>query len=224
MLIITKTPQRAPLAMMLLMRLTAASVKLAGKFATTSTRYGSAISPAEALYSSIEWNSWRRYTWMTFSMCFVRSANRCSMWPGVGPDAAGHQLFVEIGQVHEGGEVVAQPDRIDDREADLARRHGGQQPQHRALQEIDRSGAARAAGLQQQERTLRERQHDRQRELGLRGAKPLVLRHAVGHVGQFHLAARRSERPAEWRPAASSRSNRRCSNWGTNRGTPDRIG
>ena len=79
-LISTNTPQRAPLATMLLMRCAAASEKLAGKLATTSTRYGSAISPAKALYSSIEWNSLRRYTWMTFSMCLVRSARRCSMW------------------------------------------------------------------------------------------------------------------------------------------------
>ena len=76
----TNTPQRAPLATMLLMRCAAASEKLAGKLATTSTRYGSAISPAKALYSSIEWNSLRRYTWITFSMCLVRSASRCSMW------------------------------------------------------------------------------------------------------------------------------------------------
>ena len=50
----TNTPQRAPLAAMLLMRCRAASEKLAGKLATTSTRYGSAISPAKALYSSME--------------------------------------------------------------------------------------------------------------------------------------------------------------------------
>ena len=56
-------------------------------------------------------------------MCFVRSANRCSMWSGVGPYPAGDQLLVEVGQVHEGGEVVAQSDRVDDREADLAGRH-----------------------------------------------------------------------------------------------------
>ena len=43
---------------------------------------------------------------------------------GVGPDAAGNQLFVEIGQMHEGREVVAQSNRIDDRESNLARRHG----------------------------------------------------------------------------------------------------
>ena len=59
-LISTNTPQRAPLATMLFSRCTAASVKLAGKLATTSTRYGSAISPAKALYSSIDWNSLRR--------------------------------------------------------------------------------------------------------------------------------------------------------------------
>ena len=76
----TNTPHRAPLATMLLSRCAAASEKLAGKLATTSTRYGSASSPAKALYSSMEWNSWRRYTWITFSMCLVRSARRCSMW------------------------------------------------------------------------------------------------------------------------------------------------
>ena len=59
-LISTNTPQRAPLATMLCSRAAAASEKLAGKLATTSTRYGSAISPAKALYSWIDWNSLRR--------------------------------------------------------------------------------------------------------------------------------------------------------------------
>ena len=45
----------------------------------------------------------------------------------VGPDAAGDELLVVVGQVHEGREVLAQPHRIDDREADLARRHGREQ-------------------------------------------------------------------------------------------------
>ena len=74
---------------------------------------------------------------MTFSMWSVRSASRCSMWPAVGPDAAGDQLLVVIGQVHEGGEVLAQADRIEDREADLARRHGREHAQHDGLDGLD---------------------------------------------------------------------------------------
>ncbi len=64
---------------MLTSRRAAASLKLVGKLATTSTRNGSATSPAKALYSSIVWNSLRRYFWITFSMCADRSARRCSM-------------------------------------------------------------------------------------------------------------------------------------------------
>ena len=40
----------------------------------------------------------------------------------LGPDPAGDQELVVVGQVHEGGEVLAQADRVDDREADLAGR------------------------------------------------------------------------------------------------------
>ncbi len=65
---------------MLTSRRMALSLKLVGKLATTTIRNGSATSPAMVLYSSIVWNSLRRYFWMTFSMCSVRSVNRCSMW------------------------------------------------------------------------------------------------------------------------------------------------
>ena len=50
-----------------------------------------------------------------------------------GPDAAGHQLFVDVGQVHERGEVGAESDGIEDREPDLSRRQRCQEPQHRRL-------------------------------------------------------------------------------------------
>ncbi len=39
----------------------------------------------------------------------------------LGPDAVGDQELVVVAQVHEGGEVLAQADRVDDGEADLAR-------------------------------------------------------------------------------------------------------
>ena len=40
----------------------------------------------------------------------------------LGPDPAGDQHLVVVGQVHEGGEVLAQADGVDDREPHLARR------------------------------------------------------------------------------------------------------
>ena len=64
---------------MLISRRRAASLKLTGKLATTRMRNGSATSPAIALYSSMVSNSLRRYFWITFSMCSVRSVSRCSM-------------------------------------------------------------------------------------------------------------------------------------------------
>ena len=133
---------------------------------------------------------------MTFSMCLVRSASRCSMWADVGPDAAGHQLLVEVGQVHEGREVVAQPHRIDDREADLAGRHGRQQAQHGALHQRRPPGAARAAGLQQQQRTPRDRATPP--AAGTRPARtqPLVFRHPAGIRGQLDLTVAEADRSA----------------------------
>ena len=67
---------------MLTSRFIALSLKLVGKLATTTMRNGSATSPAIVLYSSIVSNSFRRYFWITFSMCSVRSVSRCSMWVG----------------------------------------------------------------------------------------------------------------------------------------------
>ena len=44
-----QTPHDGPLLAMLMSRLAASGVKFVGKFATTSTRYGSATSPAARL-------------------------------------------------------------------------------------------------------------------------------------------------------------------------------
>ena len=52
----------------------------------------------------------------------------------LGPDPVGDQQLVIVAQVHEGGEILAQADRIDDGEAHLARRHRGQVAQHQRLQ------------------------------------------------------------------------------------------
>ena len=48
----------------------------------------------------------------------------------LGPDPVGDQQLVVVAQVHEGGEVLAQADRIDDGEPHLARRNRGQVAQH----------------------------------------------------------------------------------------------
>ena len=76
----------------------------------------------------------------------------------VRPNAAGDELVVVVGQVHEGGEVLAESDRIEDREADFARRHRRQHAEHDRLDRGDGLRAAFPGGLQQQERMPRERE------------------------------------------------------------------
>ena len=75
----THTPHDGPLCARAISRFAASGVKLVGKFATTSTRYGSATSPAARLYSSIDLYWLRRYFWITLAVWSVRSASRCSM-------------------------------------------------------------------------------------------------------------------------------------------------
>ncbi len=106
----------------------------------------------------------------------------------VGPDAAGHHLLVVIGQVHEGGEVFAQPHRIEDDEADFAGRHRRQHPQHDRLDGPHGLGAAFAGGFQQQQRAARERQQQGQAEVALRRPQPRVFGQAALEVRQLHGA------------------------------------
>ena len=75
------------------------------------------------------------------------------------PDPVGDELLVEIGQVHEGGEVLAQTHRIDDQEADLAGGKRGQHAEHHRLYGLDGLESAVAAGLHQQQRTIAEGEH-----------------------------------------------------------------
>ena len=141
----------------------AASVKFAGKFATTSTWNGSATSPACALYSSIVANSLRRYFCSTVSMCSVSRVSCSSICRGSVQMRLAIELLVEIGQVHERGEALAQPDRIENREPHFARRHRGEEPQHHRLQHVDRRAAAFFLGGEHHHRMLFERHQRRQR-------------------------------------------------------------
>ena len=172
----TNTPQRAPLATMLFSRCTAVSVKLAGKLAITSTRIGLGHLAREGvvfqdrleLVAEIDLND-------VFHVLRQVGQPLLDM-VRVGPDAAGDELLVEVGQVHEGGEVLAQADGIENREADFAGRHGSEQSQHRGLQRLDRLGPARFARLEQQQRMIGQRQEQRQRELRGRRLQPRIVR------------------------------------------------
>ena len=77
--------------------------------------------PACSLYSAMVAYSLRRYIWMTFSMCSFRSASFCSICAGLRPDAAVDELLLVIGQVHDAGEVLAQPDGVNDGEVRAGR-------------------------------------------------------------------------------------------------------
>ncbi len=55
---------------------------------------------------------------------------------GVGPDLVGHQGPIVVGEVHEGPEIPADADRIDDREADLAGWQARQHAEHRCLEDL----------------------------------------------------------------------------------------
>ena len=53
------------------------------------------------------------------------------------PDAAVDEAVLVIGEVHEAGEVLAEADRVEDGEAELARRRGGEQPENDVVDRAD---------------------------------------------------------------------------------------
>ena len=107
----------------------------------------------------------------------------------LGPDAAGDQELVVVGQVHEGGEVLAQADGVDDGEADLAGRDRGQEAEHQGLEQGDGLVLA-AVGRADEHRALHgERQEGGQVEVGRHRLEPRVARHAVGELAQVDREA-----------------------------------
>ena len=117
-------PQRGPLAAMLCSRLAAVSLKFAGKSATTRKWYFSATLPAFSLYSVIVAYSLRRYIWITFSMCSLNSASRSSIWSRCVQMRRLMSALLVIGKMHQAREILPEPDRIDDGEAEFAGRRG----------------------------------------------------------------------------------------------------
>ena len=124
---------------------------------------------------------------MTFSMCCVRSASRCSMCSESVQMRLATSCSSKSARCMKAEKFSPRPDRIDDREADLAGRHRGQQPQHGSLQRLDRLGPACLAGLQQEQRMIGQRQQQRQRELRSRRLETRVVGNAAADLGQLHV-------------------------------------
>ena len=70
------------------------------------------------------------------------------------PDAAVDAALLVIGEVHERGKILAEADRIKNRETQFARRRGGKQPENDVVDRAQRLVATGFAGLKKN-RTLR---------------------------------------------------------------------
>ena len=77
-------------------------------------------------------------------MCSFSSASFSSICAGLRPDAAVDVAFLVIRQVHEPGEILAQADRIENCETQLAGRRRGEQAENDI---VDRGDCFFAAGL-----------------------------------------------------------------------------
>ena len=120
---------------MLTSRRRAASLKLVGKLATTRTRNGSATSPAIVLYSSMRLELVAQVLLDDVLHVLGEVGQPLLDVRRLGPDPVGDEQFVIVAQVHEGGEVLAQADRVDDRVPHLARRHRREVAQHQRLEQ-----------------------------------------------------------------------------------------
>src|ERR1044072_9930911 len=81
---------------------------------------------------------------------------------GFRPNPIVDELFVIVGQMHEGRKILTEPDWIDNREADLPWRERRNQPQHEMLNHSDRCVASFVLSLQEQRRRMRIRDDGRQ--------------------------------------------------------------
>ena len=72
------------------------------------------------------------------------------------PDAAIDEPLLEIREVHDAGEVLAEANRIKNREGEPARRRAGEQAQHEIVQRADDLLLPRLLRLKQNRRLLRD--------------------------------------------------------------------
>ena len=104
------------------------------------------------------------------------------------PDAAVDEAFLIIGDVHEAGEVLTKPDRINDGERDLAGRRGGQQAEDDVVEGVDLRRAAGLVRFKQQRALLRESEREREGQLCRTGqSQTRVLRQAIGVAGEIQI-------------------------------------
>ena len=107
------------------------------------------------------------------------------------PDAAVDGGLLVIRQVHQRGEILAEADRIENGEAQLARRRGGQQPENDVVDGRHRLGLAALGRLKKNrafERIRQRQRHGKSRRAGQR--QPFVFRHRLGQRGQIHFQPR----------------------------------
>ena len=81
-----------------------------------------------------------------------------------GPDAFAHQARQFVLEVHEAREVLAEADRIEDRETSLARGHRREDAEHRGAEEFEPLGAVVGVDVDLQARPGRKGDHRRQIE------------------------------------------------------------
>ena len=106
----------------------------------------------------------------------------------LGPDPAVDQELAVVGQVHERGEVLAQADRVDDREPDLPGGDRGQVAEHHRLEDLHGLDLARVGRLDQHRPLGGERDHGGEREARrVVGLEPFVAREAVGDLGEVDV-------------------------------------
>ena len=142
---------------------------------------------------------------MTFSMCLVRSANRCSMWPlsvqmrlatNCSSKSARFMNAEKLSPSPTGSMIVKRT---------LPGGMRRQQAEHDGLHQVDRPAASWAARLQQQQRAARIGHQGRQREIELGRPQPLILGHAALDVGQPDRTAAEANDRRNGRRRASNR-------------------
>ncbi len=107
------------------------------------------------------------------------------------PDAAVDEAFLVVGEVHQAGEVLAEPDRVDDGERELARRRGRKQAEDDVVQRTEHRGAAGVFGFKKERTVVGERQRKRKRNLRRAGErKARTFRESLGIFREIHVDAR----------------------------------
>ncbi len=103
------------------------------------------------------------------------------------PDAAVDEALLEIREVHDAGEILAEANRIEDREREPARRRGGEQAQHEIVQRANDLGFTGLFCFDENRSLVRHGQQQRQGKLRWAGECPrLFLKRDLAKFLQVH--------------------------------------